>query len=87
MLSIVLIGIALASDPTYTRDAKPIFKNRCAKCHDYIVGKNWQNYSDAFKWKDFIKFKMISKEMPPGEDMPQEERDTLIRWVDTGAKQ
>lgn len=87
LLLLFLISTAFASDPTYTKDIKPIFKNRCSKCHDYMQDKNWQVYENAFKYKEVIKAKMISKEMPMGEDMPQEERNLIIKWVDTGAKE
>ena len=75
----------LVSNPTYTKDIKPIFKNRCSQCHDYFPDKNWQKYEIAFSHKDKIKEKMISKEMPMGQDMPQDERDLIIKWVDQGA--
>jgi len=88
MILVFFSSVALAAvNPTYNKDAKPIFKNRCSQCHDYVQDKNWQKYGDAFKYKDTIKLKMITKEMPQGQDMPQEERDILIKWVDTGAKE
>ena len=79
---------ALATDPTYTSDIKPIFKNRCSLCHNYMAEKNWQKYEDAFAHRKEIKEKMVTKAMPPnGTEMPQSERDLIIKWVDTGAKQ
>jgi len=72
---------------TYTKDTKPVFNNRCSVCHDYMGDKNWQVYANAFKYKDKIKEKILSKEMPSGRDMPQDERDLVVRWVDEGAKE
>ena len=82
LLSLFLIS---AASPTYYEDIKPIFKKHCSECHDYMSGKNWQKYEEAFSHKELIKEKVKSKEMPMGRDMPQEERDKIINWVDTGA--
>ena len=73
--------------PTYKEDAKPIFSKRCSSCHDSLGDMNWQKYENAYKWRYQIREKMITKDMPKGKDMPQEERDKLIRWVDGGAKE
>lgn len=76
-----------SSSLTYTTDIKPIFKKRCSQCHDYMEGKNWQIYKDAFSRRDKIKERIENKTMPMGLDMPQYERDMIIKWVDEGAKE
>jgi uncharacterized membrane protein len=75
------------SNPTYTKDIKPIFQNRCSRCHDYMGDKNWQVYRNAYSYRNQIKSKMITKEMPMGGDMPQDERDLVVKWVDQGGKE
>lgn len=89
MLQLILLFVlnVYAADPTYTKDIRPIFKNRCSQCHDYMPGRNWQNYEDAFKYKKTIREKMRTKEMPQGKDMPQDERNLIIKWADTGGKE
>lgn len=74
------------NSPTYTKDIRPIFKNRCSSCHDYLGDKNWQVYENAYKYKDQIKMKILTKEMPQGKDMPQSERDLIVEWVNEGAR-
>ena len=79
----------LSSEPTYTNDAKPIFKNRCAQCHnENMPDRNWMNYDIAFKNKDKIKAKVMDRSMPPGNgtNMTEDERQTIIKWVDGGGK-
>ena len=38
---LITISATAMADPTYTKDIKPIFKNRCSQCDDYIQGKYW----------------------------------------------
>lgn len=87
LLILLFATNVFASDLTYTKDIKPIFKNRCSMCHDYMGDKNWQVYSNAYEKRLLIKQKVASKEMPQGRDMPQEERDKIVKWVDQGAKE
>jgi uncharacterized membrane protein len=97
VLQILMFGVLLkinnvpivASDVTYTKDAKPIFKERCAMCHnENMPEKNWMDYNQAFKKKDLIKIKMMDKSMPPGNstNMTEKERQIVINWVDGGGK-
>ena len=85
-LFLMLLPTTVLADPTYTKDVQPIFKSRCSQCHDYMAGRNWQNYDNAFEFRIKIKEKVATKEMPMGREMPQEERDLVIKWVNTGAK-
>ena len=73
-------------NPTYTEDIKPLFHDRCSKCHDSMGDKNWQVYENAYKYRVSIRNKIITKEMPEGEDMPGNERDLIVEWIDSGAK-
>lgn len=74
---------------TYTKDIKPIFKDRCSQCHNETwPDKNWMDYETAKKHKDVIKKRMVEKTMPPSNatGLTDKERDTIIKWVDEGAK-
>lgn len=86
LLMTLLLPFSASAATTYTAHAQPILKNRCARCHEYLPEKNWSKYEDAFKHRDAIKTKMLDKTMPPDQDIPQAERDTLIKWVDEGAQ-
>ena len=83
---LMLLSTSALANPTYTQDIQPIFIVRCMECHAYIQGKNWMDYNQAFEWRDSIRAKVMTKEMPMGRDMPQAERDLIIKWVETGAK-
>ena len=89
---IILLFLSYSADthfdasPTYTYDVKPIFASKCSQCHDSMGDKNWQKYENAFKYRFQIREKIILKDMPKGKEMPQEERDKIVKWVDTGAK-
>ena len=90
VLSILLLLLEFANaETTYTKDAKPIFKNRCALCHnEYMPDRNWLNYDQAFKHRSMIKAKMLDRSMPPGNStgMTEDERKIIIKWVDDGGK-
>lgn len=85
-LFLLLFCFSVSAETTYTKDAQPVFKNRCSRCHDYMSGRNWMKYEDAVSHKEAIKTKMTDKTMPPDVPMPQSERDILINWVNDGAK-
>lgn len=77
----------LSLNPTYKKDIKPIFANRCSKCHDSMYNRNWQRYQDAYRYRSQIKQEMMTKGMPLGQNMPQPERDLIVKWIDTGANE
>jgi uncharacterized membrane protein len=77
-----------AAETTY-KDIKPILNNRCAQCHNQNwPDKNWMDYDTAFKNKDKIKLRLQNQTMPPGNNtqMTDDERKTVIKWVDDGGK-
>lgn len=89
MIEIGLIAFLFSAnggDVTYTRNVRPLFQNRCSRCHDYLGDKNWQVYENAYNHRVMIKTKMLDKSMPPDTSIPQVERDSIIEWVNKGAK-
>jgi len=87
-MNTAILLLLLSSNPTYTKDIKPIFKSRCKICHNkYSPDRNWMNYDKAYEKRALIKLRIENKSMPPG-DMPitDEERQLIIKWIDTGAK-
>jgi uncharacterized membrane protein len=85
----LLLLLAALSAPTYTKDIKPIFKNRCSICHDGMADKNWQDYEKAFASRDKIKNRvLVVKDMPQGNitGMTEAERTMVGNWIDGGAK-
>ncbi|MCI0485109.1 MAG: cytochrome c, partial [Blastocatellia bacterium] len=86
---------------TFSKDVAPIFYKDCAQCHrpDDIAPMSLMSYKEARPWARSIKEKVLAREMPPWDADPnygefsnvhrlsQEEIDTVVAWVDQGAKE
>ena len=89
MFECAFTALVMAANLTYTADIKPIFEKRCSQCHNANwTDKNWLDYDTAFKNKDKIKLRVGNETMPPGNqtELTKEERASIIKWVDQGAK-
>jgi uncharacterized membrane protein len=78
-----------ASNLTYTTNIKSIFQNRCSQCHNSNwPDKNWMDYDTAYKNRIAIKTRVANQTMPPGNStgLTKEERSTIVKWIDEGAK-
>ena len=90
MDAIILYLLLSNTNPTYTKDIKPIFQRSCSACHNASTPeRNWMNYKMAFKKKDAILDRTTKrKDMPPSY-WPEKLTDTdlaLIKsWVGSGA--
>ena len=87
--------------PTFSHDVAPIFYSRCVNCHraGEIAPMSLITFQDARPWARAIREKVIAREMPPWHADPQhgrfrndrsltsEEIDTIVKWVDAGARQ
>jgi mono/diheme cytochrome c family protein len=90
-----------AKTVTFTKDVAPIFFKNCAQCHqkDDIAPFSVLSYKDVRPWAKSIKEKVVTREMPPWHADPhfgqfanemkltQAEIDTVVAWVDGGAKE
>jgi hypothetical protein len=88
-------------DVTFTKDVAPIFFKSSAECHraGEIAPFSTLSYKDVRPWAKSIREKVGSREMPPWHADPnhgewlndrrltQAEIDTIIAWVDGGAKE
>jgi Domain of unknown function (DUF3471)/Copper type II ascorbate-dependent monooxygenase, C-terminal domain len=86
---------------TFSKDVAPILYKHCVECHrpDDLAPMSLISYKDARPWARSIKEKIVRREMPPwhadphyGEfqndkRMTQAEVDTVVAWVDQGAKE
>src|SRR5215471_11331701 len=86
---------------TFSKDVAPILFKNCAVCHrpDDIGPFSVLSYKDSRPWAKSIREKVASREMPPwGADpghgefsndtrLKQSEIDTIVSWVDGGAKE
>ncbi|MCM2278127.1 MAG: hypothetical protein NDJ89_08625 [Oligoflexia bacterium] len=75
-----------ACAPTYEEVIKPLMMSRCQMCHAGMAPeKNWSIYESAKAKAELIKTMVLSKAMPMGMPMPDEERVLFGLWVDAKA--
>ncbi len=88
------------TDITFTKDVAPIFFQNCLECHRPGEGAPFSalSFRDVRPWAKSIREKVLNRQMPPwhadshGEfknnrSLSQKEIDTIIAWVDGGAKE
>ena len=91
---------AVPLEPTYYRDIVPILENRCYECHrPGGTAMSLANYRDAKRWARPMREVILANRMPPqhaqglirrlqdGHSLTSEEIQTIVRWVDSGAKE
>jgi copper type II ascorbate-dependent monooxygenase-like protein len=86
---------------TFNKDVAPIFYSKCIECHrsNDIAPMSLVSYKEVRPWARSIKEKVVTREMPPWSPDPkygqfkndhrlnQEDIDTIVAWVDQGAKE
>jgi len=86
---------------TFNRDVAPIVYKNCAECHraNDIAPMALMTYKEVRPWARSIKEKVVTREMPPWSPDPkygefandhrlnQKDIDTIVAWVDQGAKE
>jgi hypothetical protein len=86
---------------TFNKDVAPIFFKNCAECHkpNDIAPMSLLSFKEARPWARSIKEKVVTREMPPWSPDPrygefandhrlsQQDIDTIVAWVDQGAKE
>ncbi|MFY9554884.1 MAG: cytochrome c [Blastocatellia bacterium] len=86
---------------TFNKDVAPIIYKNCAECHraNDIAPMPLMTYKEARPWARSIKEKVLTREMPPWSPDPkygeftndhrltQKEIDTVVAWVDQGARE
>ena len=85
--------------PTYLRDVQPIFMGNCSRCHNqqsrFVY--DWLDYKTAYadrweikrriwdSWKgSYYKEAMPVANSPESQALTDEERQTIVNWVDNG---
>jgi len=88
-----------APAPTFSKDVASILENHCQECHrpGEAAPMSLLNYQQARPWAKAIKAALLSGKMPPwpadpayghfsnDRSLSQQDRDTLVAWVDAGA--
>src|SRR5438046_10586906 len=103
--ALVVPASAAAADaakaPTFTRDAAPIFQEKCEACHrpDSIAPMALRTYAEVRPWVRSIRARVAERQMPPwhidktvgiqkfknDRSLSEEQLDTILRWADAGA--
>jgi hypothetical protein len=95
----VLAVAAPVPAPTFSKNVAPILQNHCQECHrpGEAAPMSLLSYQEARPWAKSIKAAVLSKKMPPwpadpsvghfvnDRSLSQQDRDTLVAWVDAGA--
>jgi hypothetical protein len=103
ILSLIAMTAPLfaAAAPTFTKDVLPILQDKCQGCHrpGEIGPMTFMSYEDVRPWAKAIKSSVVTKKMPPwfadphygkfanDRSLTMKETDTIVAWVDGGAKQ
>ena len=90
-----------ARPATFSKDVAPIFQQKCQECHqpNSIAPMSLITFEEARPWARAIRQRVITRQMPPWHIDPsvgvhkfkndmslsQEQIDTIVRWVDSGA--
>jgi hypothetical protein len=86
---------------TFAKNVAPILFAKCADCHrpGEAAPMSLLTYKEARPWARAIREKVVTREMPPWHADPhvgqfsndrrlsQADIDTIVKWVDTGAKE
>ncbi len=92
-------AFAASTKPTFTKDVAPIIFNRCVECHraGEVAPMAFTNYKEVRPWAKAIKERVVARAMPVwladphfgnfrnDRRLSQDEIDTIVNWVDTGA--
>jgi len=90
-----------ANTMTFSKDAAPILYQKCVNCHrpGELAPMSLLTYKEARPWARSIREKVLTRQMPPWSADPQyghfandarlsqKDIDTLVAWVDQGAKE
>src|SRR6266542_3269456 len=100
---VVRTSAAGSAEVTFSKDVAPIFQAKCQECHqpNSIAPMSLITYQDARPWARSIKERVATRQMPPWHidktvgvqkfkndmSLSDEQVDTIVRWVDSGAPQ
>src|SRR5437016_6496232 len=92
-----------AAQVTFSKDVAPILQAKCQECHqpNSIAPMTLITYQDARPWAKAIRERVITRQMPPWHidrsvgvqqfkndmSLTDQQVDTIVRWVDSGAPQ
>ena len=100
-VSVAAFAASIPPQVTFHKDVESILQNRCQECHrpGEIAPFALMTYKDARPWVKAIKSDVVTRKMPPwfadpnyghfanDRSLSKQEIDTLVAWVDGGAKE
>ena len=101
LLVVTALAVSAVSGTTFHKDALPILQARCQGCHraGEAAPMPLMTYAEARPWAKAIREAVASGKMPPwfadksighftnDKSLTAKERETLLAWVDDGAKE
>jgi mono/diheme cytochrome c family protein len=101
LIAFLAFASVAAAETTYTRDVARIMQLRCQQCHrpNDVAPFALMTYDDAVTYAADIKTALQKKSMPPWKPVPgfnnfadsfaitDEERNTILAWIDGGTPQ
>jgi cytochrome c5 len=83
---------ACPDPPPKYADVKPVFDAKCVTCHSGAAGGPWplNDYGTIASWQSEIRGELLGCSMPPvdaGAPLTNEERMSLLTWIQCGAPQ
>src|SRR5579863_7311681 len=90
-----------ATPITFTKDVAPILQEKCQDCHrkGSMAPMSLVTYDETRPWAKAIRERVLKRQMPPWHidktvgiqhfqndiSLSDQQIDTVVRWVDTGA--
>lgn len=99
--SIAASAASIPNNVTFYKDVLPVLQNKCQECHrpGEVAPMSFVKYEEVRPWAKAIKTAVVTKKMPPwfadphygkfknDRSLSQADIDTLVAWVDGGAKE
>ncbi|MEQ8314648.1 MAG: hypothetical protein RL839_08585 [Gammaproteobacteria bacterium] len=102
-MALLVSASSLGQELTWAEDVMPIFQEKCQECHrpNSIAPMSLMTYEEVRPFAPVIKYRVENRVMPPWHLNPEvgiqdfvnnrgltdEERETILAWVDQGAMQ
>lgn len=102
-MALLVSASSLGQELTWAEDVMPIFQEKCQECHrpNSIAPMSLMTYEEVRPFAPVIKYRVENRVMPPWHLNPEvgiqdfvnnrgltdEERNTILAWVDQGAMQ
>ena len=97
----VSFAASVPAGVTFNKDVLPVMQKRCQTCHrpGEVAPMSFLTYQEARPWAKAIREAVLTRKMPPwfadphygkfanDRSLTQPEIDTLVSWVDGGAKE